>query len=211
MGLIQNKIVQQDCLLGTWEITRDFNRLLRCTTLSKEELLTLHGFKNYNRKLEYLSVRALLNEMAGEQARIIYDSTNKPYLQDGSHQISISHSHQLTSILLSKKKRTGIDLEYMSHRISKIADRFIHPDEKVTSDPKKKRSHLYIHWCAKEALYKICDKNLLNFRENLYIEPFEIADQGFLTGWVLTGNREESFDMYYYFMDNYIIVYCCKE
>ena len=210
MGLIENKIIRKDCSLGTWEITRDFNTLLQRTFLTKEELQALHKFKNYNRKLEYLSVRALLNEMAGQQARIIYDSTNKPYLQDGSHQISISHSHQLTSILLSKKKRVGIDLEYMSHRISKIADRFIHPGEKITSDPGKKRSHLYIHWCAKEALYKICDKNLLNFRKNLYIEPFEVANRGSLKGWVLTSKREESYDMNYFFMDNYIIVYCCK-
>jgi len=210
MGFIENKVVQEDCYLGTWQITRDLDTLLRQIYLTPEELQTLHGFKNMNRKLEYLSVRGLLNKMAGDQARIIYDTTNKPFVKDGSWFISISHSYQLTSILLSRKKRVGIDLEYMSHRISKIADKFIHREEVITEDPKMKKPHLYIHWCAKEALYKICDKNFLNFRENLFIEPFELANEGALKGWVQTENRNESYNMYYYFRDNYIIVYCCK-
>jgi len=210
MGFIENKVVQEDCYLGTWHITRDLDTLLRQIYLTPEELQTLHGFNNMNRKLEYLSVRGLLNKMAGDQARIIYDTTNKPFVKDGSWFISISHSYQLTSILLSRKKRVGIDLEYMSHRISKIADRFIHREEVITEDPKMKKPHLYIHWCAKEALYKICDKNFLNFRENLFIEPFELANEGTLKGWVQTDNRNESYNLYYYFRDNYIIVYCCK-
>lgn len=210
MGLIENKMVQEDCFLGTWEITRDYEAILKSLSLTEAEMATLLAFQNHNRKLEYLSVRALLNEMAGSKARIIYDETNKPFLQDGSFHISISHSYNLTSILLSRNKRVGIDLEYMSHRISKIADRFMHPDEKITTDPSKRRLHLYIHWCAKEALYKICDKNQLNFRKNLYIEPFDVSDHGYLKGRVLSENREEYFDLYYFLFEEYVIVYCCK-
>ena len=49
--------------------------------------------------------------------------------------ISISHSNNLTAVLISKGKRVGIDLEFMSGKISKVADKFINNKESITTDP----------------------------------------------------------------------------
>ncbi len=211
MGLIANKEIQEDCFLGTWEIDEDYDTLLSMVNLESNEIKRLEGFLNYNRKLEFLSVRLLLQLMTNKDARIVYDSTKKPFLKDGSYHISISHSYNYTSILLSKTMNVGIDLEYMSHRISKIAHKFMHPDEVISENPDLKRYHLYIHWCAKEALYKICDKNMLNFKKNLIIKPFELQDKGNIKGIVLTGKKHEEFDMLYYKDNNYVVVLCCKK
>ncbi|HHJ11050.1 MAG TPA: 4'-phosphopantetheinyl transferase superfamily protein [Bacteroidetes bacterium] len=211
MSLVFIKEKDKDCKLGMWEITEDYEELAKEVSLDDKERERLETFRNYARKLEFLSVRALLQIMIDSRARIVYNRTNKPYLRDNSYRISISHSGNYTAILLSRTKRVGVDMEKMTHRISRIAHYFINPDEKITPDEKKMRYHLYIHWCAKETLYKICDKNGLNFRKNLIICPFEPEDEGIIQGYVDNEMiNKENYTMHYVRMDDYVLVWCCK-
>jgi 4'-phosphopantetheinyl transferase len=210
MAMIIHKKIGKECALGVWQITEDYDTLLSLIELSQEETDQLNNFRNHNRKLEWLSVRALTRELTGSNSRIIYNHYRKPSLMDDSYRISISHSRDLTAVLIARNKRVGIDLEFMSHRISKIADKFINESEKITHNPVKLRYHLYIHWCAKESLYKICDKQGLNFRENLIISPFVPAPSGVLQGMVTGRGRYEEYELNYFRKNNYIIVWCCK-
>ena len=161
-------------------------------------------------KLEFLSVRALLSELIGKDARIVYNKNNKPFLKDGSRFISISHSHKLTAILLSTNEKVGIDLEYMSSNIAAIAFKFLNWREKITKENENRRYHLYLHWCAKEALYKICDKEGISIRKNITIEPFDVKESGEIKGNVQTDKINETFDLYYSKYDNYAIVWTKK-
>jgi 4'-phosphopantetheinyl transferase EntD len=210
MGLIINEFVESDCQLGIWEITEDFDTIYSRVSLNEEEENTLFNFKNENRQIEWLSVRALLNTLLERESKIVYNEEHKPFLFDNSHNISISHSNRLTSVLLSKNKRVGIDLEFMSHRIGKLAHKFINEREHITTDKTLERLHLYIHWCAKEALYKICDKKNINFRDNLTIKPFELEQKGVITGIHHDEGFQDEFTMNYNLRDNYAIVYCTK-
>ena len=210
MGVILKNDLPGGCRLGIWEITESYDDLRSRLTLESEEVKKLEGFGNLNRKLEWLSVRTLINDLTSMNSRIIYNEARKPFLLDNSFNISISHSYKLTSILISRFQRVGIDLEYMSHRISSIADRFIHKEEVVTTDPDQLRYHLYLHWCAKEALYKICDKQNINFKQNLRIEPFTPADSGEINGTVDNIYGIDNYRLSYKRMDNYSIVWCCK-
>lgn len=211
MGLIIKDTVRGDCLLGLWEIKEDYDTLISGLKLEEDELIKLNGFQSHNRKLEWLSVRKLMNELLPDNNRIIYNSENKPFLKGNTYNISISHSSKLTSIFLSKKKRVGIDLELMSHKISTLSHKFINNQEMITTDPEMKRYHLYIHWCAKEALYKICDKQDINFKENLTIFPFEPSDRGSLKGRVLNSRGVEDFILNYTKYKDYAIVWTCKK
>lgn len=198
-------------MLGLWETTEDYDTLKSYLDLERYDAKILESYRNYDRKLEFLSVRTLLTCMLDSSARIIYNGDRKPFLKDRSFNISITHSNHLTSILLSKKRRVGIDVEYMSTKINKIANKFIHPDEYITEDSESRNYHLYVHWCAKEVLYKLCDQANLNFRENLIIEPFEISDEGGINGKVITEDHSEDFDLHFFKFNNYIIVWCCEE
>ena len=142
MGLIVKEHVAGDCLLGIWEITEDFNTLYSRLRLDDEEEDKLRSFKSEGRKLEWLSVRNLINELTGRESKIIYNAERKPFIKGNSFSISISHSHHLTSILLSENRRVGIDLEYMSHKINKISFKFINEQEIITHDPGFERYHL---------------------------------------------------------------------
>lgn len=210
MGVVSKEYVEDDCLMGIWEVVEDFDTIYSKVSLDEDERNTLFSFKNTDRQIEWLSVRALLNNMTQRDSKIVYNHEHKPFLFDNSFNISITHSKKLTSILLSKEKQVGIDLEYMSHRINKISHKFINDSEYITSNKAFEQLHLYIHWCAKEALYKICDKININFKENLTIKPFEIEHYGAIKGIHQNIGVYEEFQMKYLIRDNYVIVHCCK-
>ncbi|MFW6227129.1 MAG: 4'-phosphopantetheinyl transferase family protein [Bacteroidota bacterium] len=211
MGLIYKEVVEGDCLMGIWDITESYDDLRAVLELGKEEEEKLNSFRCHARKIEWLSVRVLLKTLLGRQSKIVYNKQRKPFLAEKTHQISISHSRNYTSILLSKENKVGVDLEYMSHRISSIAHKFINDDEIITTNQEKKRYHLYIHWCAKEALYKIYDKQDINFKQNITILPFEPENNGTIKGIVSNRYGTESFDIHYFREDEYIVAWSAKD
>ena len=210
MGCITKHYLNEFSILGVWKIEEDLDTMMDLVALDKDERKKYNGFKSNSRKLEFLSVRALLSELIGKEAKIVYNKNNKPFLKDGSRFISISHSYKLTAILLSTNEKVGIDLEYMSSNISAIALKFLNRKEKVTKDAEERKYHLYIHWCAKEALYKICDKEGISIRNNITIEQFKLKESGEIKGRVYTNKINESFDLYYSKYDNYAIVWTKK-
>lgn len=211
MGVFLKTEILPECHLGVWEITEDFDSLYGMVDLATVEKTKLDSFKNISRKVEWLSVRALVQNMLGKNARILYNAENKPFVRGNTHSISISHSNNLTAVLVSKDKRVGLDLEFMSGKISKVADKFINDKESITTNPEKKKFHLYLHWCAKEAMYKICDKQDIHYRDGLTIAPFDPDEHGFMKGQVINGNGEEEFELEYLHHDNYALVWCVKE
>ncbi len=210
MGCISKHYLNESTILGVWKIEEDIEALLELAILDDGDKKKYKVFASTSRKLEFLSVRALLAELLGRDARIVYNKNNKPFLKDGSRFISISHSHKLTAILLSANEKVGIDLEYMSTNIGAIAFKFINRKEKVTKESEKRKYHLYLHWCAKESLYKICDKEGISFRRNITIEPFEVKDSGEIKGKVHTSKINDTFDLFYTRYDNYAIVWTKK-
>jgi 4'-phosphopantetheinyl transferase len=210
MGCISKHYLNEFSVLGVWKIEEDLNTLLESVVLDPEDKKKYKVFASTSRKLEFLSVRALLTELLGKDARIVYNKNNKPFLKDGSRFISISHSYKLTAILLSTNEKVGIDLEYMSTNIGAIAFKFLNRREKITKEQDKRRYHLYLHWCAKEALYKICDKEGISIKRNITIEPFEVRDSGEIKGKVQTDKINDSFDLFYTRYDNYAIVWTKK-
>ncbi|MCE5346384.1 MAG: 4'-phosphopantetheinyl transferase superfamily protein [Bacteroidales bacterium] len=210
MACITKHYLNEFSILGVWKIEEDLDTLLDLVVLDNDEKKKYKGFSSSSRKLEFLSVRALLSELIGKEAKIVYNKNNKPFIKDGSRFISISHSHKLTAILLSTKERVGIDLEYMSTNIAAIAFKFLNRKEKIAKEHEDRKYHLYIHWCAKEAIYKICDKEGISIQKNITIEPFKLQESGEIKGHVRTDKINESFNLFYSKYDNYAIVWTKK-
>lgn len=210
MALIYNQVVYNDCELGIWEISESKQELFSKIHFFPDEEERFNNYRSENRQLEWLSVRRLLREMRGEPTQIIYNEQRKPFLSNIDLNISITHSRDLTAIMLSKNKKIGLDLEYMSHNISRVAHKFINDDEYIVDDEEKKKFHMYIHWCAKEALYKLCDKQDINFKKNITIEPFEPDECGEIYGWVDNKFWHDKFLMRYFTIKDHVLVYCSK-
>ena len=210
MGCISKHYLNEYTILGVWKIEEDISTLLGMVDLDTSDKKKYKVFASNSRKLEFLSVRALLAELIGKEARIVYNKNNKHFLSDGSMFISISHSNKLTAILLSSNEKVGIDLEHMSTNIGRIAFKFINSKEKITKEQEKRIYHLYLHWCAKEAIYKICDKEGISIKKDITIEPFDVKESGEIRGSVKTKTINDSFDLFYTRYDNYTIVWTKK-
>lgn len=211
MGCITKHYLNKDTVIGVWKIQEDLPELFSMVEMSPEDKKRYAVFRSTSRKLEFLSVRALLAELLGNDAKIVYNKNNKPFIKDGSHFISISHSHKLTAILISRNERVGIDLEYMRANINAFASKFINKKEKITRRWADRTYHLYIHWCAKEAIYKICDKEGINIVRDITIEPFDVHESGEIKGSVSNERLTEQFSLYYSRYDNYTIVWTKKK
>ncbi len=210
MGCITKHYLNKDTVIGVWKIEEDLPDLFAMVDMSPEDKKRYAVFRSTSRKMEFLSVRALLAELLGRDARIVYNKNNKPFIKDGSHFISITHSNKLTAILISKDERVGIDLEYMRANINAFSSKFINKQEKITRRWADRTYHLYIHWCAKEAIYKICDKEGINIVRDITIEPFNVYDSGEIKGSVSNERINDRFTLYYSRSDNYTIVWTKK-
>lgn len=211
MGCITKHYLNKETVLGVWKIEEDLPTLLEMVDLGPEDIKRYEIYRSTSRKMEFLSVRALLAEILGREARIVYNKNNKPFIKDGSHFISITHSNKLTAILLSTTERVGIDLEYMRVNINAFASKFLNRREKITRRWADRTYHLYIHWCAKEAMYKICDKEGINIVNDITIEPFDLQESGEIRGRVKNERIDDQFTLFYSKYDNYTIVWTKKK
>lgn len=113
------------------------------------------------RERERVAVRSLLKNLLGD-VELEHDGVGKPLLK--GYNISISHSLNrnggYVAIMFSNSHEVGIDIEYRSDRIMKIADRFLRDDEK----PESVEDNL-IYWCAKEAVYKLFSSEDLTYQQ----------------------------------------------
>ncbi len=210
MAVIIDKILNHTCRLGVWEIEESYEWLMSQLNLEDSEKETVEGFKNRMRKLEWLSVRVLMNKMTQSQQRIIYNGNRKPFLRDKSYNISISHSDHYTTVLLSPDHHVGVDIEKMKPKIGRIASKFLTNEELKNVKEDNETYHLYLHWCAKEALYKLFDKKDIFFKENIFIEPFKPTEEGFIYGRVKTSQLQTRVPLNYFRLGEYSLVWTYK-
>ncbi len=211
MGLLYKTYVDGDCILGCWKIEETTEELEEQLHLSEEEIQRLISFKTCKRKKEWLSVRALLKELCNANARICY-LNNKPFLEDRTREISISHSNELTCMIMSKTKKVGIDIEYISDKIERIQHRFINEKENINiRDQKEQKILLYLHWSAKEAIYKIHGKKKISFKENIFVNPFKLSQEGQFYAHLINGEDDTEYRLTYKVFDDYVVVWSSKE
>ena len=144
--------------------------------------LEFSRLKAEQRQKEWLATRLLLKEMLGHEAIIHHHPNGTPFLSETEQkQISISHTKDFVAIMLTDATQTaGIDIEYRSERVRKVRSRFLNAEEEQFIDPAHETEHLLICWCAKETLYKIINRQEVDFCRHLHIQPFSYAEQGTL-------------------------------
>ena len=101
--------------LGIWKLSESSETLTGLYPFSKSEKSEFNLIKSEKRKKEFLAVRILLVKMLHSKTRILYNSNGKPYLKSSILNISISHSPELVTILLSEKN-AGIDVENINRK-----------------------------------------------------------------------------------------------
>ena len=184
MPLILHKDIENG-EIGLWEISEELEELEHLAGLSRDDSITYSGISALHRKKEWLATRAILNELTRETTEIKYYTDGRPYLESCKYNISISHTDGFVAIMLHEISFPGIDIEQSSRQISKVASRFLSPDEadacRVTTEFSNHK--LLLHWCAKEAIFKMVPFSDVEFSTDIHIKLSDpIQDSGSLQG-----------------------------
>ena len=206
MPLIK-KIELKDGVIGIWEKTETldfFNKLIKeYKDDSRYSRITFE-----KRKIEFLTVRALLRELFGRPAKITYAENGCPYLDEENLNISISHSASLVAVMLHKN-RAGIDIEEQGRPVSTIAQKFMTEQELESIEELPEREDLILlQWSAKEAIFKLAPEDGIDFKTQIILAPFARQDKGNLEATFLYEGKEKPIKLNYQFIDGNALVWC---
>lgn len=168
MPVLSVQRINAHTLLGCWKVEESYDDLImRYGHLTD----VVSHYKSIHRRISKLCVYALLYQMTGDTSLIItHNDDGKPFIEGWN--ISISDTKGYVAVMISQNERVGVDIEYVSDRITKIADRFIRDDEEADSVGKQ-----LVHWCAKEAVYKLFSEHHLGYFD-MRLLPFPLQSSG---------------------------------
>lgn len=174
--------------------------------------LALSAMRNETRRAEWLAIRVLLADVLGDDKIIAYKESGAPYLTDKSYHISISHTRGYAIIAYHKYKAIGVDVEYISERVMRIAHRFTRQEEYeyINQVAENDRLMYYIlNWSAKEALYKyVDDVRNVDFKSSFCLSPYKIqSSHGEILGQLCLHSMRKVRLFYNIFPD--IVCTCC--
>ena len=209
MPIIELKHENSAVRWGVWQITESLEDLLEASgerPLLEEELSTISSMEL---KQEKAATRVLLRKLL-DACEISYkgiwrDDCRKPHLNDNSGHISFTHSFPYVGVIYDNSAATGIDIQDLRSKIIKIAPKFM--SQKELEYAGDSVEGCTIIWCAKEALYKIHGRRQVIFAEEMFIEPFKIAENGHLRAEFRNNGTIESYDLRFARINDYIIVY----
>lgn len=209
MPLYRKEIIENKAILGLWEITENIDFFYRDVVFNESDSILYNSFHTDSRRLQWLSVRVLMKRLLSIQGRINieYDSNARPYFPDKSYKVSISHSHDMSAVLLSPTHATGIDIELIEPRIIRIAHKFMSPSELEFVCESNRIETLHVCWGIKEALYKFFADPTMSLYRDIRIKPFAYEGKGVAQAIVSHKNNVSEYTLHYDTIKNYILVY----
>ena len=168
-------------------------------------------FSAEKRKQEWLAVRVLLKELCGEEKKIAYLPSGKPYLEDGSAFVSFSHTSGYVAVALHPSAEVGVDIEQYGTRVQRVASRFIREDEKVSVESGDEIYALLLHWSAKETMFKLMKDEAVDFIKHLRILPFVPEESGTFHAYEYRSGQEQEFLIHYDTHPDYVLTFACLE
>lgn len=175
MPLYKTLVVRADIDILLWKVEEEEAALLAPLSLTEYSQNRLEGMKSELHRRAFLSIRHLLRKAGYEDRDLYYDTLGKPHLRDGNN-ISITHSHIFTGIIISRNIEVGIDIEKQRDKIARIAHKFTDLDYDRNSEETDLVRKLTILWGAKESVYKILSTPGISFYKHIYISDFNLEN-----------------------------------
>jgi 4'-phosphopantetheinyl transferase len=207
MALAYQKKIDPSTAFAIWKIEESADELLAQLQLKEHEKSYLDSLNSGKRNMHWLSTRVLLRKMmdTDEYIDCKVDDSGKPYLTNFPHFISLSHSYDYAAVMVSKNKAVGIDIELIKNKIERIANKFMTEKELQFIDDNQRIEHLYVCWCAKEAIYKLHGKKNVSFVENIELMPFHFEGEGSFAAKLDVGPIQKEFKVFYERFEDYMI------
>ena len=191
--------------LAVWKITEREDELLSYLNLNTDEQAELDKIKAPAARTEWAACRKLLKAVLHtENVFVVKDTFGKPFIENSSKHISISHTHGYAAAMISDKC-CGIDVHKLETRIEKIAPKFISDGEWLSINEDSDRlNKIHLYWSAKEAMYKFYGKKQLDFRHHMKVLPFDLQKSGTLEGIIEKGDYKKDMQLEYLFEHDYL-------
>ncbi len=181
-------------LLAFWKMEESEEQLRAMCDLCDEDLCRIDNCKAPKRRIELLSVRALLKAVGINQT--IHYNDSKPYLDNGY--ISISHSPDIAAIIYNTDHPVGIDIEKISPRIQRIATRAFSDEEIAAANGDLEK--LTILWNCKECVFKLANDEGIDFREMIKVKNISLAErsrsEGLIEATLTKSGKTQQFSLF---------------
>ena len=192
MPLLRKQKLEPDTWLALWQMTEAVDQL------SAPASVDLSPLRSPRRKKETLTEYLLLKALTGDDSLVIRHNEDGAPLVDG-YCVSLSHTEGWAAMMLSRSHRVGVDIEYVSERVNRVASRFIRDDEQQSTLAER-----LITWCAKEAVYKYFTEQHLEFHE-MRLLPYDQEEAGEVT--VENLRQQVRVNISYEVSNSYVLAY----
>ena len=212
MGLYLKKELDNEAVIGVWQITETEEELKELSSTPSDEMEEISFIRSESLRKQRLAVRALLNTLFDEKVYLSHHDNGKPYLENNPVNISISHTEKYVAVILHEEENVGIDIESLDRDFSAVEKKALSEDEIDDLEDEKRNEQLAIYWCAKEAVFKLLSRYNVDFTEQIEIERFRPRGEGELEA-TFTSKKddEEEFDLEYITFDRHVLVWVVGE
>ncbi|MDB5147601.1 MAG: 4-phosphopantetheinyl transferase superfamily protein [Mucilaginibacter sp.] len=209
MAIAYRQRIDDDTEFALWRIEEEAADLYSQLQLDQQEKDFVESLSNGKRHLHWLGTRVLLRKMllTDEYIDCKVDEHGKPYLVNLPYHISLSHSFDYAAVMISKTHKVGIDIEQIKQKVERIANKFMRDEELAFIGGPQKIEHLYVCWCAKEAIYKCNGQKEVSFADNIFLEPFQFEHHGVVNAQLHKKNNTTDYTVGYLQYEDYMIGY----
>ena len=211
MGLYLKKELDNEAVIGVWQITETEEELKELSSTPSDEMEEISFIRSESLRKQRLAVRALLNTLFDEKVYLSHHDNGKPYLENNPVNISITHTEKYVAVILHEEENVGIDIESLDRDFSAVEKKALSEDEIDDLEDDKRNEQLAIYWCAKEAVFKLLSRYNVDFAEQIEIERFRVRGEGELEATFSAKNEEEEFDLEYITFDRHVLVWVVGE
>jgi len=151
---------EKHCKLYVSQIIDNFHDLAQFLCGDTETIVNKvqRTHKSVQRQNEQLTILVMLREAMGKEVSIEHTPSGRPILKGSDLHVSISHSKNHATLLISNNNNIGVDIEKISPRILRLQRRIAQPKElpaDFAAFPEYQQiKYLTILWTIKEAVYK---------------------------------------------------------
>ena len=201
MPLLNDLVPNESLLCKLWRIEESEEIMNPDNELNPEDYQIFLKRKANNLKSQFLASRKLIG-LINPDLRISYKE-DIPILSDNRN-ISISHSDEIVTVLISKENGIGVDVEKIKNKVHSVTSKFLSSNEIGFFGKDPSTRQLIRAWTAKEAIYKALRKPGISFSENIILDEFNDIAQS-ANAKFISSDEETTFKLYFHDLDDYCL------
>ena len=201
MPLLNDLVPNDSLLCKLWRIDELEEIMDPNNELNSEDYQIFLKRKANHLRNQFLASRKLIG-IINPDLRISYKE-DIPILSDNRN-ISISHSDEIVTVLISKENGIGVDVEKINNKVQSVASKFLSSNEIRFFGKTPSTRQLIRAWTAKEAVYKAIKKPGINFSDNIILDKFNDKAKS-ANAKFISSDQETTFKLYFYDLDDYCL------